>query len=177
MTVTSETISQTRSKEWQRPFVNVFKICGVESYKDAIKEGDVKSEMDRTIGRRVIKISGKIPAVNFLQVPGVKGRALGLTGRYLYLQIRIDPSCFFTIHLEVSSADRNTTRISFSNLFKTKPCTATPQPGCPPSSRSLPSSSPVRSDASACATASIGCWHQCQHWRLICSGSPHLCQH
>ena len=127
MTVTSETISQTRSKEWQRPFVNVFKICGVESYKDAIKEGDVKSEMDRTIGRRVIKISGKIPAVNFLQVPGVKGRALGLTGRYLYLQIRIDPSCFFTIHLEVSSADRNTTRISFSNLFKTKPCTATPQ--------------------------------------------------
>ena len=83
--------------------------------------------MDRTIGRRVIKISGKIPAVNFLQVPGVKGCALGLTGRYLYLQIRIDPSAYFTIHLEVSSADRNTTRISFSNLFKTKPCTATPQ--------------------------------------------------
>lgn len=118
---------RTMSKEWQRPFVNVFKICGVESYKDAIKEGDVKSEMDRTIGRRVIRVAGKIPAVNFLQVPGVKGRALGLTGRYLYLQIRVDPSAFFTIHLEVMSADRNTTRISFSNLFKTKPCVATPQ--------------------------------------------------
>ncbi|QDZ18050.1 WD repeat domain-containing protein [Chloropicon primus] len=131
MTISSDVVAgesgRMMSKEWQRPYVNVFKICGVESYKDAIKEGDVKSEMDRSIGRRVIRVAGKIPAVNFLQVPGVKGRSLGLTGRYLYMQIRVDPSAFFTIHLEVSSADRNTTRVSFSNLFKTKPCVATPQ--------------------------------------------------
>ena len=119
--------SHTMSKEWQRPFVNVFKICGVEDWKDAIKEGDVKSELDRTIGRRVLKISGKISAVNFVQVPGVKGRALGLTGRYLYLQLKITPSSFYAVHTEVVCADRNTVRISLSNMFKTKPCLATPQ--------------------------------------------------
>lgn len=40
---------------------------------------------DEVIHRKVFRIVGSIPAVNFLKVP--KDKALGLSGRFLYLQV------------------------------------------------------------------------------------------
>jgi hypothetical protein len=43
--------------------------------------------MDELIHKRVLRISGSIPAVNYIKLPkGPKG--LGATGRFLYLQVR-----------------------------------------------------------------------------------------
>ena len=103
---------------WQRPFVNVFKLCGVDDGKDALKEGDVQNALDKVIGKKVVRIAGNVQAANFLQMPKVKGQTLGLTGRFLYLQMRVNPSKFFVVHLDVLGSDRNTTRISVSNIFK-----------------------------------------------------------
>lgn len=40
---------------------------------------------DETIHKKVFKVAGSIPAVNFIKVP--KDKVLGLTGRFLYLQV------------------------------------------------------------------------------------------
>jgi hypothetical protein len=40
---------------------------------------------DEVIHKKVFKIVGSIPAVNFIKVP--KDKPLGLTGRFLYLQV------------------------------------------------------------------------------------------
>lgn len=41
---------------------------------------------DEVIHKKVFRIVGSIPAVNFLKVP--KDKALGLSGRFLYLQVK-----------------------------------------------------------------------------------------
>jgi hypothetical protein len=41
---------------------------------------------DEIIHKKVFRIVGSIPAVNFIKVP--KDKPLGLTGRFLYLQVR-----------------------------------------------------------------------------------------
>jgi hypothetical protein len=122
------------SSGWQTPFVNVFKLCGVESASAPVpapgttpappaapssaappgaaqqpaaaaggppkppppksappgnmgheKSGRVLERMDAEIGKRVLRITGTIPAVNYLKLP--KGKSLGLTGRFCYLQV------------------------------------------------------------------------------------------
>lgn len=40
---------------------------------------------DEVIHKKVFRIVGSIPAVNFLKIP--KDKPLGLTGRFLYLQV------------------------------------------------------------------------------------------
>lgn len=42
---------------------------------------------DEVIHRKVFKIVGAIPAVNYLKVPKNKAPGLGLPGRFLYLQV------------------------------------------------------------------------------------------
>lgn len=42
---------------------------------------------DRIIGKKVFKIRGLIPAANFIRVPRLKSQSLGLTGRFLYIQV------------------------------------------------------------------------------------------
>lgn len=42
---------------------------------------------DEIIHRKVFKIVGAIPAVNYLKVPKDKAQGLGLPGRFLYLQV------------------------------------------------------------------------------------------
>jgi hypothetical protein len=41
---------------------------------------------DEVIHKKVFRIVGSIPAVNFLKVP--KDKPLGLPGRFLYLQVK-----------------------------------------------------------------------------------------
>jgi Protein of unknown function (DUF667) len=43
---------------------------------------------DKLIGKRVLTISGTVPAANYVQLPKHRSHSLGLHGRYLYMQVR-----------------------------------------------------------------------------------------
>jgi hypothetical protein len=70
--------------------VNVFKFCGVEQQeqqkRDAEISGKVAARMDDAIHKRVLRITGAIPAVNYLKLP--KSRGFTLHGRFCYMQVR-----------------------------------------------------------------------------------------
>jgi len=69
-----------------------------------------------------MNIQGNISANNYIQIPNPTSmtKSLGLTGRYLYLQIKAPISsvpCSF--HIDLNMADRSHgVRISASNLYK-----------------------------------------------------------
>lgn len=112
-------------KVWQQPYVNVFKHFNVSSWKKALKEGDVSTLMDKTVKATVYKISGHIPAGNYIQLPRMSSQSLGLTGRYFYLLFRPVPTKYFVVHVDVATQDGLVVRLSFSNLFKEFKSTAT----------------------------------------------------
>jgi hypothetical protein len=49
--------------------------------------GLISKPQDRIIGKRVFKVRGLIPATNFIRAPRSKTQSLGLTGRFLYMQV------------------------------------------------------------------------------------------
>ncbi|BFZ03507.1 hypothetical protein BsWGS_06545 [Bradybaena similaris] len=110
---------------WQSPYVNTFKHFNLATWKKATKEGEVVSLMDKTVKSTVYRITGSIPAGNFIQLPKTNTQSLGLTGRYFYLLFRLIPSKHFVVHLDVATADNLVIRVSFSNLFKSFKSTST----------------------------------------------------
>lgn len=80
---------------------------------------------DKTVKSTVYRITGSIPAGNFIQLPKTNTQSLGLTGRYFYLLFRPIPSKHFVVHLDVATADNLVIRVSFSNLFKSFKSTST----------------------------------------------------
>lgn len=70
-----------------------------------------------------MSICGSISANNYIQLPHPSSlqKSLGLTGRFLYLQMKSTSSANpFTLHFDLQIADRSHgLRISVSNLFKT----------------------------------------------------------
>ena len=64
------------------------------------------------------KISGSVPAGNYIQIPKTSSQSLGLTGRFMYLMFKPTPSKYFVVHIDVAANDGLIIRISFSNLFK-----------------------------------------------------------
>ncbi|XP_062999035.1 WD repeat-containing protein 90 [Elgaria multicarinata webbii] len=113
------------AKVWQHPYLNVFKHFKVEEWKRSTKEGDVTAFMDKTLKGTVYRISGAVPASNYLQLPKTSTQSLGLTGRYLYILFKPAPAKYFVVHLDVATEDSQVVRISFSNLFKEFKSTAT----------------------------------------------------
>ncbi|XP_060116727.1 LOW QUALITY PROTEIN: WD repeat-containing protein 90 [Heteronotia binoei] len=113
------------AKVWQHPFLNVFKHFKVEEWKRSTKEGDVTTVMDKTLKGTVYRISGSVPASNYLQLPKTSTQSLGLTGCYLYILFKPMPTKYFVVHLDVATEDSQVVRISFSNLFKEFKSTAT----------------------------------------------------
>ena len=77
---------------WQSPYVDVFKHFGVlpGDWKLNQKRGEVNEYFAREIGRRAYVIEGSITANNYIQMPNPFGpvKSLGLTGRYIYFQIK-----------------------------------------------------------------------------------------
>ena len=71
------------------------------------------------------RITGSIPASNFIQFPRTSTQSLGLTGRYLYCLFRPIPGKYFVVHIDVATDDGLTIRISFSNMFKEFKSTST----------------------------------------------------
>ena len=67
-------------------------------------------------------IQGAISANNFIQMPHPLSdtRSLGLTGRYLYLQVKAPVSSVpLSFHIDLNLCDRTRgIRISSSNLYK-----------------------------------------------------------
>ena len=110
---------------WQQPYVNVFKHFNVSQWKKASKEGEVSSVMDKTVKATVFKITGHIPAGNYIQLPRTGSQPLGLTGRYFYLLFCPIPTKYFVVHVDVATQDSLVIRLSFSNLFKEFKSTAT----------------------------------------------------
>uniref|UniRef100_A0A803T0D0 WD repeat-containing protein 90 n=1 Tax=Anolis carolinensis TaxID=28377 RepID=A0A803T0D0_ANOCA len=107
------------------PYLNVFKHFKVEEWKRSTKEGDVTTYMDKALKGTVYRISGAVPASNYLQLPKTSTQSLGLTGRYLYILFKPAPAKYFVVHLDVATEDSQVVRISFSNLFKEFKSTAT----------------------------------------------------
>ena len=120
-------------------FINVFKLCGLDQMTNATREGDVTTVVDRGLGRKVVLVTGNVPAANFVRVPKIGKPALGLTGRYVYAQVKLDPERFFAVHVDCLCVDpnassgkaggsastgftpgRTTVRLSCSNLYKRK---------------------------------------------------------
>lgn len=113
------------AKVWQHPYLNIFKHFKVEEWKRSTKAGDVTTLMDKTLKGTVYRISGSVPASNYLQLPKTSTQSLGLTGHYLYILFRPMPTKYFVVHLDVATEDNQVVRISFSNLFKEFKSTAT----------------------------------------------------
>jgi len=60
---------------------------------------------DKTIGKRVFRLTGTVPAANFIQLPKTRSQSLGLTGRFLYLEVRVGERG----RVQVSGRDRTLT--------------------------------------------------------------------
>ena len=120
-------MSAAFSSVWQLPYVNVFKHLKLDhqDWTKASKEGDVTHRMDKVIKCSVFKISGSVPASNFILIPKKNTPSISLTGTYFYLQFKPLPTKYFVFHIEVVTRDDLVIRISVSNLFKEFKCTST----------------------------------------------------
>lgn len=105
--------------------MNVFKHFKVSEWKKSSKEGEVSTLMDKTVKSTVFKITGHIPAGNYIQLPKTGSQSLGLTGRFFYLLFRPIPTKYFVVHVDVATQDSLVVRLSFSNLFKEFKSTST----------------------------------------------------
>ena len=73
----------------------------------------------------VYRITGSIPAGNYIQFPRTSTQSLSLTGRYLYILFKPISGKYFVAHIDVATEDGLAIRISFSNLFKEFKSTST----------------------------------------------------
>jgi hypothetical protein len=110
---------------WQHPYVDVFKhfkLMPTQDWKLNKRQGDVCEIFANEIGRKALFMNGNISANNYVQLPhpnsGIK--SLGLTGRYMSLQVKLPVSSTpFSFHVDLALNDRSTNiRISCSNLYK-----------------------------------------------------------
>jgi len=111
---------QAQASLWQHPFVDLFKYVTLNEWKLASKEGDVTEILDKTTARKSFKITGSISASNYIQIPKAKSsvKSLGLTGRFVYIELQVPVKKMFSIHLDFQVTGRNIIRFSVSNLFK-----------------------------------------------------------
>eukprot|EP00937_MAST-01D_sp_MAST-1D-sp2_P005250 g5250.t1 len=104
---------------WQHPFVSVFKHPAAAGCD---QQGNVTEAMQ--IGKKVFRVVGSTAASNFLQIPSRNsaafkaGKGLGLTGRFVYVQLLSTPDKFFTFHLDVRTSDAQPVRVTFSSMFR-----------------------------------------------------------
>lgn len=111
------------STRWQHPFVDVFKTFGTDASTGSSLvgdiRGDVSEELDRDICKRVFRVQGSVSANNFIELPSSKANAksLGLTGEYVYLQVKPIEMKFFLIHLDFLVGGGNRIRITLSNIY------------------------------------------------------------
>ena len=69
--------------------------------------------MDKTIGRPVISISGIVSANNFIEF-----QDLSLIGSFIYIQLCLSRSLVTTFHLEITTSESVSLRITASTLYE-----------------------------------------------------------
>lgn len=71
--------------EWQAPFVDIFKTYDVFNKQNHESRGNVEGLQDNYIGRKVFRVTGKVPATNYVTIPHSKSqiKCLGANGRYV----------------------------------------------------------------------------------------------
>jgi len=106
---------------YQHPFVDVFKAFKLTEWKNSEKSGEVTETIDKTIGKKAIQLVGPSNTATFIQIPRAKSqiKSLGLIGKYIYFEMQGNGNKPCSIHLDYLIDDKQTTRVSFSNLFKT----------------------------------------------------------
>ena len=80
---------------------------------------------DKQLKCTVYRITGSIPAGNYIQFPRTSTQSLSLTGQYLYVLFKPISGKYFVAHIDVATEDGLGIRISFSNLFKEFKSTST----------------------------------------------------
>ena len=71
------------------------------------------------IGRKGYMLRGNISSKNFIQIPHPQlKKTLGLTGRYIYVQMQAFEDKPFYVHFDFSIDERNNLRFALSNLFR-----------------------------------------------------------
>eukprot|EP00752_Nemacystus_decipiens_P009345 g8352.t1 len=117
-------LRELSESEWQHSFVSVLKLAGSGGSKaDTTRVlGDVKHIMDKTIGRRALRISGPVSAANYWEA---RTAPLNLTGRFVYIQVRPIGDKVMTFHLDVLDAGGQPERVTFSTLYSAPPPTPT----------------------------------------------------
>ena len=96
-------------------------LCTRESQRGVASCQNIKQQ-DKVLRTNVFKITGSVPASNFMQFPNAASQSLGLVGRYIYVQFRPTKDQPFVIHLETAVKHGVVVRISFSNLYKVRAC-------------------------------------------------------
>eukprot|EP01041_Mallomonas_annulata_P004233 gene4233-8422_t len=76
--------------------------------------GGIHEELNKDIGRNVIRIKGTVSSNNFIDFNN-----LFLQGRFIYVQLCLFKSTTATIHFEVISNNNTNLRISLSTLYET----------------------------------------------------------
>jgi WD40 repeat protein len=76
--------------------------------------------MDKIIGKKVLRIMGNVLAANNMRLPrkNSPSPSLGLTGRYIYTQVRTVPDKYYVLHLFIQAKDDSVMDMSITNLFK-----------------------------------------------------------
>ena len=111
-------MSSISAINWQQPYVNTFKHFAIASDANVLKQGDVSNHMDTQIKASVYKLLSSSPSNTFIQMPKMTGQSLGLTGRYVYFLVKPLANKCFTLHLNVTTIESQTIRVSIGNAFK-----------------------------------------------------------
>ena len=76
---------------------------------------------DQQLAKNYVRIQGTSGSSNYIQVPATKHlpkKALGLTGKYIYLVLNKPDGKNTTIHLDYMVNETRLTKISLSNIYK-----------------------------------------------------------
>ena len=107
---------------YQHPYVDVFKLAKVGDWKANQKEGDVQDNVwDKQLAKNYIRIQGTSSSSNYLQIPATKflpKKALGLTGKNIYLVLNKPDGKNCVIHLDYMVNETRLTKISLSTIYK-----------------------------------------------------------
>ncbi len=107
---------------YQHPFVDVFKSFRLTEWKQSEKSGEVTETIDKLIGKKVLQLVGPSNTATFVQVPRAKSalKSLGLIGKFVYVETLGSGTRPFSLHLDYIVDEKQVTRLSFSNLFKSE---------------------------------------------------------
>jgi hypothetical protein len=101
---------------FRSPYVDVLKLFAAEDWAHAEVRGDVEQAIDKDIGKRTFVLRGKTAACNFLALPRAGSPPLGVSGTFMYIQIRLTGQPF-VLHVDVMNQDKFVIRLSFSSRY------------------------------------------------------------